>query len=100
MIESTSVPPHLDPKYLCLLEGVCPNTGERCTALGVLRFNAEVSRDSFAMGAGEGFSFDAMTAGQREAYDRHTAEAQQRAETIQQVLGGKCIDSCAPQATL
>jgi hypothetical protein len=97
MTESSSVPPHLDPKFLNLLEGVCPNTGERCTALGDLRFNAEVS-NSFRMGVGDGpFSFDVMTAGQREAYARRNAEAQERANTIQQILGGKCVDSCTPQ---
>jgi hypothetical protein len=97
MTEPAETPPHLDPRYLGLLQGICPNTGEHCEALGDLRFKVEVSRDAFKLGVGADFSFDAMTTGQQEAYDRYTAEAEQRAETIQRILGGSCIGSCAPQ---
>jgi hypothetical protein len=97
MTERAEVLPHEDARYLNLLNGICPNTGKRCEALGDLRFEAEVARDSFRMGVGTGFSFDAMTVGQRETYDRQLAESLERAETIQRVLGGSCIGSCALQ---
>ncbi|HEX8762490.1 MAG TPA: hypothetical protein VF733_01905 [Candidatus Saccharimonadales bacterium] len=100
MTDHVEVPPHEDPKYLNLLKGVCPNTGRRCEALGDLLFRIDVTRDSFKMGAGTNFSFDAMTAGQQEAYNRQLAESQKHAETIQRILGGSCIDSCGPQEAL
>lgn len=98
MTEQGGTPPHLDSKYLGLLKGTCPNTGERCEALGDLRFNATASSDSLRMGIGEGsLSFDSMTVGQREAYSIYTEKSQERAVIIQQILGGRCIDSCTPQ---
>jgi hypothetical protein len=91
-----AVPPHENPRYLGLLKGFCPSTGQPCERLGDLRFQRDVSGDSFGMAGG---TFGSMTAGQGEAYARRTQEALQIAELTQRALNGDCRRSCALDST-